>query len=173
VTFCDFKIRNLGDNIHQHSVQCALPINLFNEKFFIMFWFWLIILTIFTISSFLNWFKIVVPSYRKNTIAKYLRSHSKLGDNEKDKEMLNTFVNEYCHLDGAFIFQIIRNNSNFITTSEIICTLWSKYCREYFRHHQKINILNSQKTSQNEKNESVEIGIIDYDEEQEKLPFHP
>lgn len=26
VTFCDFKIRNLGDNIHQHSVQCALPV---------------------------------------------------------------------------------------------------------------------------------------------------
>ena len=26
VTFCDFTIRNLGDNLHKHSVQCALPV---------------------------------------------------------------------------------------------------------------------------------------------------
>jgi len=32
VTFCDFTIRNMGDNIHKHSVQCALPV-----IFFILF----------------------------------------------------------------------------------------------------------------------------------------
>lgn len=32
VTFCDFTIRNLGDNLHKHSVQCALPVNYKNIK---------------------------------------------------------------------------------------------------------------------------------------------
>jgi hypothetical protein len=102
-----------------------------------------------------------------------LRSHNKLSDSQKDKEMLIAFVNDYCHLDGAFIFEIIRNNSNFITTSEVICTLWSKYTREYSRNHPKSILVGTQQiNNQNEKNESVEIGL-DYEEDNEKMPFHP
>ncbi|RMZ93060.1 innexin unc-9-like, partial [Brachionus plicatilis] len=133
VTFCDFRIRNLADNIHQHSVQCALPINLFNEKFFICLWFWLIFLAIVTIFNFFSWLKIVFTSYRKNTITKYLKSLKKLGSSDKDKEILDTFVTDYCHLDGAFIFNLLRRNSNYITTSEIISALYERYCRDYIR----------------------------------------
>jgi innexin len=32
VTMCDFTIRNLGENNHQNTIQCTLPINLYNEK---------------------------------------------------------------------------------------------------------------------------------------------
>ena len=35
VTMCDFTIRTLGENNHQNSIQCTLPINLFNENIFI------------------------------------------------------------------------------------------------------------------------------------------
>jgi innexin len=37
---CHFQVRNLEDNIHDYIVQCALPINLLNEKIFIIIWFW-------------------------------------------------------------------------------------------------------------------------------------
>lgn len=166
MTFCDFKIRNLGDNIHQHSVQCALPINLFNEKFFIFLWFWLVLLACITIVNFFNWLTVMVPSFRKRSISKYLRSHNKLGNTDKDQEMLDAFVNEFCHLDGAFIFAIIRRNSNYITTSEIICSLWSKYCRDFNRSHPgfKSIVINKNDNDNN-------IGMIDYDETPEKAPF--
>lgn len=166
VTFCDFKIRNLGDNIHQHSVQCALPINLFNEKFFICLWFWMIFLSCITIFNFFSWFKLILTPYRKKSIAKYLKSHNKLGNTEKDKELFNTFVKEYCHLDGAFIFSILRRNSNYITTSEIICTLYDKFCREFNRppreHRQVLNAYAK---------ETIEIGMMDNDDYDEKKPF--
>jgi hypothetical protein len=166
VTFCDFKIRNMADNIHQHSVQCALPINLFNEKFFIYLWFWLMFLTLFTFVSFFGWFKLLFRSVRKNTIAKYLRTHNKLGDSEKEREMFNSFIDDFCHLDGAFMFEIIKRNSNYITTSEIICALWGKYCRDFSR----LNLERMQRRSKEGANDSVEIGMIDY-EDQEKAPF--
>lgn len=161
VTFCDFKIRNLGDNIHKHSVQCALPINLFNEKFFIVLWFWLLFLTFITILNFFSWIKTISTNYRRTSISKYLRSQNKLGDTEKDREMLALFVNEYCYLDGAFIFQILRRNSNYITTSEIISALWSKYTRDYQR---QAHVSKEQQPA-----DSVEIGMNNYSEEKQPL----
>lgn len=164
ITFCDFKIRNLGDNIHQHSVQCALPINLFNEKFFIVLWFWLIFLTFVTILNFISWIKTMFPVYRKNSIAKYLRVHGKLSDSEKQQEMFETFVNDYCYLDGAFIFQILRRNSNYITTSEVICALWSKFSANY-----RMNYRHDAKVSKNI--DEIENGMDNYEETPEKKPL--
>lgn len=165
ITFCDFRIRNLADNIHQHSVQCALPINLFNEKFFIVLWFWFIFLAFITLLNFISWIKTMFPQYRRISISKYLRAHGKLGDSEKDKEMFTTFVNDYCYLDGAFIFQILRRNSNYITTSEIICSLWSRFCKDYARQ-----VAITSKSSPMS-NDTVEIGMNEYEENPEKKPL--
>ncbi|OAF69599.1 hypothetical protein A3Q56_02665 [Intoshia linei] len=38
-TFCDIEIKRLGNN-HVESMQCALPLNLLNEKIFLFYWFW-------------------------------------------------------------------------------------------------------------------------------------
>jgi len=173
ITFCDFKIRNLGDNIHQHSVQCALPINLFNEKFFILLWFWLIVLAILTLCNLLSWLKLLAPGYRKKLIAKYLKSHKKLGSGDKESEMFDTFVNNHLHLDGAFIIAIIRRNSNYLSTSEIVCALWSKFGREFTRMHHDVPRSAITVGGGSLGPKSVEIGMTEFEDElDEKAPFN-
>ena len=162
MTFCDFKIRNLGDNIHQHSVQCALPINLLNEKFFIVLWFWLLFLTCVTIFNFITWIKTMFPQYRRTSIGKYLRSQVKLGDSEKEVAAFNKFVLEYCHLDGAFIFQILRRNSNFIAASDIISSLWFRFCEHLNEPNYVIRASRFGK-------DSIELGMNDKDDEKRPL----
>jgi len=54
VTHCDFQIRQQA-NIHRYTVQCVLPINLFNEKIFLLIWFWLVFVAVATFVNLLHW----------------------------------------------------------------------------------------------------------------------
>ena len=41
ITFCDFKIKEQG-GVNDHTIQCVLMNNIFNEKIYIFFWFWFV-----------------------------------------------------------------------------------------------------------------------------------
>lgn len=66
MTICDFEVtarnfltvisqmRKLG-NLQHFSVQCVLSINAMNEKIFIFYWLWYLMLTVTSGYSFLHW----------------------------------------------------------------------------------------------------------------------
>ena len=59
-TMCDFRIRQLG-NLQRYTVQCVLPINFYNEKIYLLIWFWLVVVTLVTAYSLLLWtFRLVI-----------------------------------------------------------------------------------------------------------------
>jgi len=55
VTLCDVYVRQQGVNIQLHTVQCVLPINLFNEKIFLLIWYWLVLVAVATFVNILQW----------------------------------------------------------------------------------------------------------------------
>ena len=38
------QIRGLGQNLRRYTAECVLPVNLFNDKIFLMYWWWFLIL---------------------------------------------------------------------------------------------------------------------------------
>ncbi|VDL74236.1 unnamed protein product [Nippostrongylus brasiliensis] len=55
-TMCDFEVRNKG-NLQRYSVQCVLSLNMFNEKIFLVLFYWLIFLFVATVVNFCLWVK--------------------------------------------------------------------------------------------------------------------
>lgn len=115
-----------------------------------------------TILNFFSWFSIIFHKYRHRTISKYLKSHNKISDTNESS--LNKFIENFCHLDGAFVFAIIRRNTNYMTTSEIISNLFVKYCLDAVRLKNR-NSVNGNGFNRDD-NKSV-IEINDHQEEED------
>ncbi|CAD5208968.1 unnamed protein product [Bursaphelenchus xylophilus] len=86
VTVCDFTILRYGQPMN-YTLECVLPLNMFNEKIFVFFYFWLILLFGTTVFSILLWiqrlvdrkafYKRLLDLYQKND-----RSERSSPDNE-------------------------------------------------------------------------------------------
>nr|AFC34070.1 INX10 [Hirudo verbana] len=126
ITMCDLKVRRLG-NVQRYTVQCVLPINLFNEKIYLFIWFWMIFVVIATAASLLTWIlRIIfrVDRYR------YVKKHLKLADKiqkDWDRKYVVKFVDDYLRQDGVLIIRLIGHNTNALTVTEFVCSLWELY----------------------------------------------
>jgi len=126
VTLCDFEIRQL-QNIQTHTVQCVLPINMFNEKIFIFIWFWFVFVATCTCGNFLFWiWRALFLRNRVSYIKKYLKYMDQIRG-EEEKKLVRKFADQYLRDDGVFILRIIARNTNDILLSDIIRALWTIY----------------------------------------------
>lgn len=129
ITLCDFEIRKLA-NSHRYTVQCVLPINMFNEKIFIFLWFWFILVSTVSISSFLYWaYKSSFRSNRIHFIRKFLKLRDSLESGEKKRSF--NFVDSYLRQDGVFILRLVAQNAGELVASEIVEKLWQMYKRRH------------------------------------------
>lgn len=121
-------------NVQTWTVQCSLPINLFNEKLFFFDWFMLVIMiTVNSIHCLCLFILIVLPSRTNNFICNFLELgdfSSQQRNSQKFREVQMDFVRNYLRNDGAFIIWLLRNKTNPIVTAEIVNRLWNRYSKQ-------------------------------------------
>lgn len=122
---CDFRIRaNIDSLVHNYTVQCVLPINLYNEQLFTLLWAWLWFVCIANCYDFVTWIFRLLPNSRYN----YIRARTRLRYSESSvKRSLNSFIFDYLTFDGVFILRIMSLSMSDCVTHEIIQTLWQNF----------------------------------------------
>nr|QIC55129.1 innexin 5 [Lymnaea stagnalis] len=125
VGMCDYKIRQL-QNLQTFSVQCVLSINLFLEKMYLIFWFWLVMLLVFNSVNLLHWLlRALVPHTGENFLSKYL---TLLNINTKNEtKIFKRFVSNYLRTDGVFMMRIVAGNIGDMLTLDLVSQLWKMY----------------------------------------------
>jgi len=129
VTLCDFAVRVLG-NLHRHTVQCVLMINMFNEKIFVLLWFIFFALAIISFYSLMSWLlNICSESNDVKLIGDYLE---KIDPDVSSRSMtrkrqIKDFINNTLRKDGLFLIRLISKNSGDLVTCDLIEALWKEY----------------------------------------------
>lgn len=123
VTLCDFSIRQMT-NLQRFTVQCVLPINLFNEKIFIFLWFWFVFVAVLASANMISWLYYLI--YRRNNAA-YVKKYLKLSATpliNNDKKQYRNFADNYLRSDGVFVLRVIGKNSTDLVLTDLVKQLW-------------------------------------------------
>ena len=123
-TMCDLKVRRLG-NVQRYTVQCVLPVNLFNEMIFLLVWWVLAFLAAYTLYSLLWWVVWLSMSGEDKRFAmkhlQYRRKNPKQMNGQMDR-----FI-KALRKDGIFVMRLIGLNTDAVTVTDIVCALWDTY----------------------------------------------
>ena len=125
-TMCDFRIRQLG-NLQRYTVQCVLPINFFNEKIYLLVWFWLVIVALATTFSLLVWIKHLVSKKDHVRFVRCLLKAVGKVDKQTSHKQLKKFVRDYLRHDGVLVLRLVEINTNELTVAELTSELWDYY----------------------------------------------
>ena len=124
VTMCDFFVRRLGNN-HRYSLQCVLPANLYHEKIYMFLWFWLVTVAAISVASFVTWLaRALYSNDRVLFIANRLWQNKRV---DRKDQSVREFTDNYLRQDGAFLLRLIAHNTDSITTTDVVCSLWDKW----------------------------------------------
>jgi len=115
-------------NVQEHTIQCVLVINLFNEKMFILLWFWYAALSVFTAGSFLYWLSVLVVNWpNRRFVIRHLEMSEMPFDAEKNAQAVEHFVDRYLRADGMFVVRMLTLHSGVIFGTELVLSLWQSY----------------------------------------------
>lgn len=123
VTLCDFQIRQM-QNIQQFTVQCVLPINIFNEKLFIFIWFWLVLVSTLTcVSLLVSSARILLKTFYVEFVKKYLLVADEIHTGFR-RNMLNRFASRFLRPDGIFVLRLVGQHSSDMVVRDLVVELW-------------------------------------------------
>lgn len=124
VTLCNFEIRHQS-RIHDYVVQCTLTVNLFNEKIFLLLWFWYVFVASVTVYNLVAWFaRCLYWPAQVHYVKKKLRA---LDASHRTKESISKFTQYYLRRDGIFLIRMLSMNISEMVAAETLVGLWENY----------------------------------------------
>jgi len=122
-------IREVGNpnKSHRYTVQCVLPINLFNQQIFTAIWFWYLIILAWNFFNLVSWSKKTFPSNAKKFIKRRTNLFNELVNLKKVPKRFDHFIHKYLEADGIFIIRMIGNNTSDYVATDLIHQLWCQH----------------------------------------------
>lgn len=131
VAYCRVTGIRLVGVENSYTAQCALPINMLNEKIYIFFWFWIIFLIVACLFSLILWLvRMVIAPKRKDFIKRFLRIKGVLSHtthSQITRSDLDDFIDDYLRRDGVFLVRMLALNAGEVITAEIVTVLYKDY----------------------------------------------
>ncbi|TPP61978.1 Innexin [Fasciola gigantica] len=132
VAYCRVPGIRLVGVENAYTAQCALPINMLNEKIYIFFWFWIVFLIVASVLSLVLWLiRMVIAPKRKDFIKRFLRVkgiRSRSGG-EIGRSDLDDFIDDYLRRDGVFLVRMLALNAGEVITAEIVTVLYQDFVK--------------------------------------------
>ncbi|KAL7061375.1 hypothetical protein AAHC03_010056 [Spirometra sp. Aus1] len=126
VGFCLVKMKQLGVTTNAVTAQCALPVNMLNEKIYIFLWWWILLAAVLTVFSLLSWLlRFCCTSREANYVLKYINLADDLPP--YDERDASDFALRFLRRDGMFLMRMIRINAGDVVTAAIVNRLWQRY----------------------------------------------
>lgn len=124
VAFCYVKVKNLGARANAVTAQCALPVNMLNERIYVFLWWWILCGSFLNLCSLAVWVLYVVSCKSKT---KYVERHLGMRTDDADPEEERLFATKFIRQDGEFLLRMIAINSGEIVAGDVIGVLWQRY----------------------------------------------
>lgn len=126
VGFCFAELKILGVRTNGVTAQCALPVNMLNEKVYIFLWWWILVAVIITsIYLFLWIFRMCSKSREIDYIVKYLHFNDDVS--KISVEDVDEFAWQFLRRDGIFLIRMVRLNAGDMVAAGVVNALWSRY----------------------------------------------
>lgn len=116
MTLCKFSVYILTDQ-QPHWVQCALPINIYIEKMYMLVWAWLWILVVIISADIIHF---VFKSFRST---QFIRERM-LDIDAKNEKLLADDLTK----DGLLMLHLVKSNTNEFYVNAILSNLVDIYC---------------------------------------------
>jgi len=128
VTFCEFR-RDVLANSQMKEAQCALPVNILNEKLYLVLYFWFLILSLVTLIDLLWSLAVYLCTFlRHHQGIDYLKLLENVSPHKyATEELKREFVQDTLGRDGLLLLSFIDSHAGCMVASEVACELFNMY----------------------------------------------
>ncbi|VUZ38982.1 unnamed protein product [Hymenolepis diminuta] len=126
VGFCHAELKILGVRANGVTAQCALPVNMLNEKLYIFLWWWILAAAVITSVYLFIWiFRMCLKRREVDYIVKYIQFAEDAP--RYNIEDVDEFVCQFLRSDGMFLIRMVRLNAGDMVTAGVVNILWTRY----------------------------------------------